>query len=70
MSSSVRTFLRFFKVLFASYAAAIGIGIITVLLGAILFGFERVDNVIENYSLYILGMLTVFVFPFMYRKLK
>ncbi len=70
MTGSVRTFLRFFKVLFASYAAAIGIGIFTVLLGAILFGFERVDNVIEDYSLYLLGVLTVVVFPLMYRILK
>jgi hypothetical protein len=56
--------------LFASYAAAVGIGLVGVVLGALVVGFEEVDRAIEGYSPYILGFITVVVFPFVNRKLK
>ena len=62
--------MRFIKVLFASFAAVIGISILVIVLGSFYFGFEKVDSVIENYLLYAVGIITVIVFPFINKKLS
>jgi len=62
--------VRFLKVLFASYAAAVGMGIAGILIGLILIGTEQIDSFIENYIMYALIILTIVIYPFMNRKLK
>jgi hypothetical protein len=62
--------MRFVKVAIASYAAAVGVGIASTVIGAMLFGFENVDPVIKEYALPILGILTLILFPVMNRHLK
>jgi hypothetical protein len=61
---------RLGKVLFASYAFAVGGLILTIVLGAMVLGFEVVDGYIENYSGYILLLFAIAAFPFVWKHLK
>ena len=62
--------LRLLKVLFASYAAAICIVILGIVLGALIFGFSQVDQVIKGYLIPLVLVCTIILVPVMYKKLK
>ncbi len=61
---------RLGKVLFASFALAVGGGILTIVLGTMVLGFEVVDAQIEKYSGYILFLFAAVAFPFIWKHLK
>jgi hypothetical protein len=62
--------MRFFKIIFASYAAAVGVGIAEIVIGLIIFGSNETDQFVDNYIIHILFIVTVIVYPFMNRYLK
>jgi hypothetical protein len=59
---------KLFKSLMASWMASVGILIILILLGSITVGDELVGIYLFEHMLWVLGLLTVLVFPFVYRK--
>lgn len=61
---------RFGKVLFASYAVAVGLLILTVVVGLFVVGFEPVDKYVLGNGGVILILLTATAFPFVRKHLK
>jgi hypothetical protein len=62
--------MRIFKIIFASYAAAVGVGIAEIVIGLIIFGSNETDQFVDNHIIHILFIVTVIVYPFMNRYLK
>lgn len=58
------------KVLIASYAVAVGVAILAIVIGLFLFGGDAIDNIIEKYSPFILLVLTILSMPFVSRFMK
>ena len=63
-------YFRYVKLVFACWAVAVGIGILLIVLGIIVFGFESVDRVIDKYATFILIVLWVASFPVVNKFLK
>jgi hypothetical protein len=61
---------RFLKVLFASFAAAVGIGITGIAIGLFIFGSDQTDNFIDNYVIYALLLIALIIYPLMAQHLK
>lgn len=62
--------MTIFKIIFASYMAAAGLGILLIVLGLFIFGFEKVDYILENYSGRTLIILTMVCIPFVKKHIK
>ena len=50
--------IRFIKILFAAYAAAIGIAITGIVVGVFILGFDEIDKVIERYLMPLVIVVT------------
>ena len=61
---------RLIKILFAAYAAAIGVAIVGIIVGAFILGFDEVDKVIEGYLIPLVLVMTLLMIPVMHKKLK
>jgi hypothetical protein len=61
---------RLIKILFAAYAAAIGITIAGIVVGAFILGFDEVDKVIGRYLIPLVIAVTIIMVPVMHKKLK
>jgi len=61
---------RKMKILVASFMAAVGISIVGIVVGEMIFGFEKVDSAIENYMGFILIVVTAICYPFANKYLK
>ncbi|MCK5497676.1 MAG: hypothetical protein KAI77_00655 [Gammaproteobacteria bacterium] len=66
----INLFLRFGKVFFASYAVAIGVFILSIIIGSFLIGFEDVDKHVIGNAAIILVIVTLISLPFVNKKLK
>ena len=66
----INKFLRFGKVLFASYALAIGVLILSIVIGLFLVGFKNVDEHVLGNAGVLLVVVTLVSLPFINKKLK
>lgn len=62
--------VRLAKVLFAAYAASVGIAIAGIFVGSLLFGLERVDEAIETYLIPVVIAIAIILIPVMHKKLE
>ncbi len=61
---------RVIKIIFGSYTIAMGIFIVFVVLGGMIFGFKPIDNLISNYSGLFLVLTSLICAPLVRKYMK
>ena len=62
--------LRIGKVIFASYAVAVGVTILVIVIGMFLVGFETIDKLVFGNVRVLVPLVTIAAIPFVSKYLK
>lgn len=64
-----KKFIRVLKVVFAAYAAALGIAVVFMVVGLVILGGERIGPFVESYIGLVIGVFFIIFIPIMFSRL-